>query len=151
MGYLLDKFDYTRKAIVYAQQHDISRLNVKLNSLLKQRDIIKNGNMMRAPKIPDPKKYVTYMIMELAKVTIFVNPNPLFAVKRIGYSYKLAKPPKYIFVDTALMAAYKEQVDAPTKKGIQSCLRYGRYNSFDRTTIRNKCRLCGKDNEKFWL
>ena len=55
MGYLLDKFDYTRKAIVYAQQHDIPRLNVKLNSLVKQRDIIKNGNMMRAPKIPDPK------------------------------------------------------------------------------------------------
>lgn len=54
--------------------------------------------------------------MELAKVTIFVNPNPLFAVKRIGYSYKLAKPPKYTFVDTALMAGYKEQVDAPTKK-----------------------------------
>jgi hypothetical protein len=116
MGYLLDKFDYTRKAIVYAQQHDIPRLNVKLNSLLKQRDIIKNRNMMRAPKIPDPKKYVTYAIMELAKVTIFVNPNPLFAVKRIGYSYKLAKPPKYTFVDTGLMAAYKGQVDAPTKK-----------------------------------
>ena len=56
MGYLLDKFDYTRKAIVYAQQHDIPRLNVKLNSLLKQRDIIKNGNMMSEPKIPDPKK-----------------------------------------------------------------------------------------------
>jgi len=90
---------------VHAQQHDILRLNVKLNSLLKQRDIIKNGNMMRAPKIPDPKKYVTYAIMELAKVTIIVNPNHLFAVKRIGYSYKLSKPPKHTFVDTALMAA----------------------------------------------
>ena len=72
--------------------------------------------MMRAPKIPDPKKYVTYEIMELTKVTMFVNPNPLFEVKRIGYNYKLAKPPKYTFVDTALMAAYKEQVDAPIKK-----------------------------------
>ena len=101
---------------MYAQQHDISRLNIKLNSLLQQRDIIKNGNMMRAPKIPDPKKYVTYAIMVLAKVTIFVNPNPLFAVKRIGYSYKLAKPPMYTFVDTALMAPSKEQVDASTKK-----------------------------------
>jgi hypothetical protein len=44
--------------------------------------------------------------MELAKVAIFVNPNPLFAVKRIGYNYKLAKPPKYAFVGTGLMAAY---------------------------------------------
>ena len=76
MNYLLDKFDYTRKAIVYAQKHDIPRLNVKLNSLVKQRDIIKNGNMMRAPKIPDPKKYVPYAVVELEKATIFVNPNP---------------------------------------------------------------------------
>jgi hypothetical protein len=44
--------------------------------------------------------------MGLAKTAIFVNPNPLFAVKRIGYSYKLAKPPKYAFVGTDLMAAY---------------------------------------------
>jgi hypothetical protein len=55
MGYLLDKFDYTRKTIVYAQQHDISRLNVKLNSLLKQRDIIKNGNMRGRQKSQIPK------------------------------------------------------------------------------------------------
>jgi len=62
---------------VYAQQHDIPILNVKLNSLLRQTDIIKNGNMMRAPKFPDPKKYVPYAIMELTKVTTFVNPNPM--------------------------------------------------------------------------
>ena len=61
---------------MYEQQHDIPRLNVKLNSLLKQRDIIKNGNMMSEPKIPDPKKYVPYAIVELEKGTIFVNPNP---------------------------------------------------------------------------
>jgi hypothetical protein len=53
-------------------------LNVELNSLLKQRDIIKNGNMMRTPKLPDPKKYVPYAIMELAKATIFVNPKPQY-------------------------------------------------------------------------
>ena len=69
---------------MYAQQHDIPRLNVKLNSLLKQRDIIKNGNMMKTLKIPRSQKYVPYAIEELEKVTIFVNPNPMFVVKRIG-------------------------------------------------------------------
>ena len=56
MGYLLDKFDYTRKAIVYAQQHDISRLNVKLNSLLKQRDIIKKWKYDEGSKNPRSQK-----------------------------------------------------------------------------------------------
>ncbi|MGA8912658.1 MAG: hypothetical protein WB443_07365 [Nitrososphaeraceae archaeon] len=56
MGYLLDKFDYTRKAIVYAQQHDIPRLNVKLNSLLKQRDIIKKWKYDEGVKNPRSQK-----------------------------------------------------------------------------------------------
>ena len=37
-------------------KRNIPELNVELNSLLKQRDIIKNGNMMRTPKTPRSQK-----------------------------------------------------------------------------------------------
>src|ERR1041384_6931660 len=37
-------------------KRNIPELNVELNSLLKQRDIIKNGNMMKTPKIPRSQK-----------------------------------------------------------------------------------------------
>jgi len=37
-------------------KRNIPELNVELNSLLKQRDIIKNGNMMKTPKMPRSQK-----------------------------------------------------------------------------------------------
>jgi hypothetical protein len=37
-------------------KRNIPELSVELNSLLKQRDIIKNGNMMKTPKIPRSQK-----------------------------------------------------------------------------------------------
>jgi hypothetical protein len=84
MGHLLDKFDYTRKAIVYAQQHDIPRLNVKLISLLKQTDIIKNGNMMRAPKIPKSQKICPVCNYGIDKAYHICKSKPYVVVKRIG-------------------------------------------------------------------
>ena len=37
-------------------KRNIPELNVELNSLLKRRDIIKNGNMMKTRKIPRSQK-----------------------------------------------------------------------------------------------
>jgi hypothetical protein len=37
-------------------KRNIPELNVELNSLLKRRDILKNGNMMKTPKIPRSQK-----------------------------------------------------------------------------------------------
>jgi hypothetical protein len=37
-------------------KRNIPELNVELNSLLKRRDIIKNENMMKTPKIPRSQK-----------------------------------------------------------------------------------------------
>ena len=42
---------YSRKA-----KRNIPELNVKLNSLLKQREIIRNGNLMRTPNVPRSQK-----------------------------------------------------------------------------------------------
>ncbi|MGB8035762.1 MAG: hypothetical protein WCF03_18255 [Nitrososphaeraceae archaeon] len=84
MGYLLDKFDYTRKAIVYAQLHDIPRLNVKLNSLLQQRDIIKNGTMMKTPKIPRSQKICPVCDYGIGKAYYICKSKPSVVVKRIG-------------------------------------------------------------------
>ena len=60
-------------------KRNIPELNVELNSLLKQRGYHKKWEYDEDAKNPrNPKKYVPYAIMELAKVTIFVNPKPQY-------------------------------------------------------------------------
>jgi hypothetical protein len=66
---------HNRKAKCY-----IPELLVELNSLFKQRDTIRNGNIMRTPHIPRPQKICSVCNYRIDKGYHICKPNP-FVIK----------------------------------------------------------------------
>jgi len=62
---------HNRKAKCY-----IPELLVELNSLFKQRDTIRNGNIMRTPHIPRPQKICSVCNYRIDKGYHICKPNP---------------------------------------------------------------------------